>query len=98
MEKKGPGFIPSYHQYFSLELAIDTGSVQFGASLLRISQCVSLLYRICCRNKLHESILEKASPWQPVSIGKLDQCRCTQRKINERKKIMLKLVTVLRTK
>ena len=40
---------------------IDTGSVQFGASLSTISPCVLLLFTFYLSNKTHESILENAS-------------------------------------
>ena len=45
----------------SLGSTIDTGRVQFGASLSGISPCILLLFTISCHNKRHESILEKAS-------------------------------------
>ena len=41
--------------------AIDTGSVHFGASRSRISECVLLLLQKVNNSKMHELILENAN-------------------------------------
>ena len=46
---------------FAKILPIDTGSVQFGASLSMISLCVLLLFTFCHHNKTKKLILENAS-------------------------------------
>ena len=53
--------------YTSIWLTIDTGCMQFGASLSTISSCILLLFKKCYFSNMHITILEEASTHCPVA-------------------------------